>query len=175
MDMETTRNEMPDNAKIFFIKLKNYLDTKLYYYGSIQRYDYFPEFSDIDVAIFCENIESTILKLQNFLNLPRNKFQKFVHRIPRTGKIVYGWKVKYVDNNKKFTMELAIYDETIKEEVLTEKRSKNNIPDYVCILLYILKVLYYKWRILPFNIFVYLKKICLNYLVEGKDSEYIIL
>jgi hypothetical protein len=64
---------------------------------------------------------------------------------------------------------MAIYDEKIKEEVLMEKRSKNNIPDYVCVLLYIIKLLHYKWKILPFDVFYQLKKICLNYLVEGKD------
>ena len=66
--METTKNKMSHFAEKFFHKLKNYLDTKLYYYGSIQRNDYFPNSSDIDVDIFTDNEQSTITKLQNFLH-----------------------------------------------------------------------------------------------------------
>lgn len=173
--METTKNKMPNSAEIFFTKLKNYLDTKLYYYGSVQRFDYFPKFSDIDVAIFSNNIDSTISKLQIFLNTKKQKFRKFVHRLPRTGKVVYGTKVKYVDPDKKFTVEMAIYDEKIKEEVLMEKNTKNNVPFYISFLLYIIKFLYYELNILPFDTFNKLKRLCLNELLEGKDAEYVIL
>ena len=175
MEMEITKNEMSNNAKKFFTKLTNYLDTKIYYYGSIQRYDYIPDFSDIDVAIFCDNIDSTISRLQNFLNVKKSNFKRFVHRLPRTGKVVYGQKIKYVDPDNTFTAEMAIYDEKIKEEVLMEKRTKNNIPFYISFFLYIIKFLYYKLRILPFKVFFKLKQICLNNLVEGKDAEYVIL
>ena len=173
--METTKNDLPENIKYFFAKLKNYLDTELYYYGSIQRYDYFPEFSDIDVAIFCENEESTIAKLQYFLNVEKNSFKKFVHRLPKNGKVIYGHKIKYFDSHKQFTVEFAIYNKKNKAEVLQEKITKNNMPFYISFILYILKYLHYKLQILPFNVFMQLKKLCLNYLVEGKDTEYVIL
>ena len=58
--METTKNIMPEYNRIFFEKLKNYLDMKIYFFGSIQRDDYFPKNSDIDVALFTHNIKSTI-------------------------------------------------------------------------------------------------------------------
>ena len=67
--METTKNKMPEYNNIFFEKLKNYLDTKLYFFGSVQRPDYFQKGSDIDVAIFTDNIKSTVTKLQSFLNV----------------------------------------------------------------------------------------------------------
>ena len=175
IEMEKTKNKMPNNAKIFFTRLKNYLDTNLYYYGSIQRYDYLPKFSDIDVAIFCDNIDSTISKLQTFLNVNKNSFRKFIHRLPRTGKVIYGQKIKYVDPYKTFTVEMAIYDEKQKQEVLMEKKTKNNIPFYISFFLYIIKFLYYELRILPFKVFFKIKKYCLNELIEGKDTEYIIL
>jgi hypothetical protein len=173
--METTKNDLPENTKYFFAKLKNYLDTELYYYGSIQRYDYFPEFSDIDVAIFCENEVSTIAKIQYFLNEKKSSFKRFIHRLPNNGKIIYGTKIKYADKYKKFTVEFAIYNKKNKEEVLEEKIKKNNMPFYISYMLYILKFLYYKLQILPFDVFMKLKKICLNYLVEGQDTEYVIL
>ena len=70
--METTKNKLPVFAEHFFKKLGDYLDTKIYYYGSIQRSDYFPDSSDIDVDIFTENENSTITKLQHFLKIDRN-------------------------------------------------------------------------------------------------------
>ena len=34
--METTKNKMPEHNAIFFEKLKIYLDTKIYFFGSVQ-------------------------------------------------------------------------------------------------------------------------------------------
>jgi predicted nucleotidyltransferase len=61
--METTRNNLTPYSKHFFDSLSNYLDTKLYFFGSIQRRDYFPNSSDIDVDIFTDNEPGTILKI----------------------------------------------------------------------------------------------------------------
>ena len=72
--METTKNEMDTYSKIFFFKLGNYLDTQIYYFGSIQRNDYFPGKSDIDVDLFTYNTQSTIIKLQNFLGIEKIQF-----------------------------------------------------------------------------------------------------
>ena len=58
--METTKNEIPEYNKIFFEKLKNYLDMKIYFFGSVQRNDYFPKSSDIDVALFTEPFKKPI-------------------------------------------------------------------------------------------------------------------
>ena len=54
--METTRNELPQNTKKFFYNLGEYLDTKVLFYGSIQRADYVPGKSDIDVVIIDGNV-----------------------------------------------------------------------------------------------------------------------
>ena len=67
--METTKNVLPENVKFFFNNLSDVLDTKLLFFGSVQRDDYFPGKSDIDVAIFTDNVKSTISKLQHYLHL----------------------------------------------------------------------------------------------------------
>jgi len=74
--METTKNKLPDDINAFFSKLSKYLDTKLLFYGSVQRSDYFPGSSDIDVDIFTDNVDSTITKLQHFLNVKKSKFKR---------------------------------------------------------------------------------------------------
>ena len=71
--METTNNKLTSEQMKFFKKLSNYLDTKLYYYGSIQRKDYFPGTSDIDVCIFTDNNTETKYKLISFLGLKKNE------------------------------------------------------------------------------------------------------
>ena len=76
--METTKNKLSPYATTFFNKLGNYLDTKLYYYGSVQRNDYFNDDSDLDVAIFTDNVSSMLSKINNFLNVKKYEFKKFV-------------------------------------------------------------------------------------------------
>ena len=38
--METTKNDLPQKTKLFFYKLSDYLDTKILYFGSVQRTDW---------------------------------------------------------------------------------------------------------------------------------------
>ena len=50
--METTKNDLPKKVKKFFYELSDYLDTKLLYYGSIQRSDYVPGGRAVHARIF---------------------------------------------------------------------------------------------------------------------------
>jgi hypothetical protein len=172
--METTKNELPPYAKQFFHRLGNYLDNKIYFYGSIQRNDFFPESSDIDTEIFTDNESSTIIKLQNFLGVKRYEFKKFIYKLHKTNKIVYGKKIKYNDPKNNFKTEISIYHEKDKHDVLTEHNSKVLLPFYVSFLLIFLKMLYYNIGILPKNIYIFLKKFVMNYMVEGEDVEFIV-
>jgi hypothetical protein len=173
--METTVNQMSDYATEFFHKLSNYLDTKIYYYGSVQRVDYFPQSSDIDVDIFTDNEQSTITKMQNLLGIERHEFKKFVYKLHKTNKLVTGYKVQYKDIEHNFATEMSIYNEKNKENVLNEHNSKIKLPFYISVILIILKTFYYNLGILPKNVFLNIKKFLMNYLVEGEDVEFIIL
>jgi hypothetical protein len=173
--METTKNKLSPFAEDFFNRMRNYLDTKLYFYGSIQRYDYFPESSDIDVDIFSSNEKSTITKLQNFLGVDRNEFKKIIYRLQKTNKVVHGYKIKYDDEENDFSCELSIYNENIKEEILKEHVSKVNFPFYITALLVILKTLYYKIEIVPKFLYFYFKNLILNTAIrEGKPTDFIL-
>ena len=79
--METTKNELSPFEKVFFQKLSEYLGEPIYFYGSIQRDDYFPQLSDIDIDIFSYNEKDTVFKLQNYLNLERSDIKQFVYKI----------------------------------------------------------------------------------------------
>jgi hypothetical protein len=171
--METTKNEMPEYAKHFFNKLTNYLDTKLYFYGSIQRKDYFPKSSDIDVDLFTDNMNSTISRLQHFLGTQKSEFKKFVYKLHKTNKVVFGYKIKYKNLDKHFSTEISIYDEKYKDAVILEHNSKSILPFYISWLLIILKCFYYNLNIIPKEYYKYFKSIIMNYMVEGRDVEFI--
>ena len=95
--METTKNQLTPYESNFFNKLKIYLDTPLYFYGSIQRDDYKSGYSDIDIDIFTENMNSTIVKLQNFFN--SNQYKKIIIKPQDKKGIINGYKFKYSSVN----------------------------------------------------------------------------
>jgi predicted nucleotidyltransferase len=171
--METTKNEMPPYAKYFFNKLSIYLDNKMYYFGSIQRNDYFPKSSDIDVDLFTDNETSTIIKLQNFLGIKRDEFKKFVYKLHKSNKLVHGYKVKYKDEINKFSTEISIYNEKNKEDVLLEHNSKVHLPCYISVMLIVLKYFYYDLQFLSKDVYKSLKKFVIDNLVEGRPSEFV--
>ena len=117
--------------------------------------------------------QSTIIKLQNFLDVEKYKFKKFVYKLHKTKKVVYGYKVKYEDPTNKFFTEISIYEEKDKEAVLIEHNSKALLPFYVSWLLIVLKLFYYNLGILSEDIYTYFKKIIMNFMVEGEDVEFI--
>jgi len=173
--METTKNEMPEYAKNFFHRLSNYLDTKIYYYGSVQRGDYFPNSSDIDVDIFTDNDSSTISKLKNFLDVEKIQFNKFIYKLHKSDKLVHGYKVQYNDSLNNFSTEISIYNEKYKENVLIEHNAKTNIPFYATYFLILLKVLYYNLGIISEANYKNIKNFIMNYVIEGQDCEFVVI
>jgi hypothetical protein len=168
--METTENKLTHYQSIFFNKLRNYLDTKLYFYGSIQRKDYFPGFSDIDVDIFTSNENSIISKLISFLNVKRYQFKKIIWKLNNTDYIANGYKIMYIDPNGELTVELSIYNEKYKNAILNEHLSKKYLPIHATVLLVLLKFVYYKLKIISHNYYASTKKLILSSFI-GKNTD----
>ena len=139
--METTKNNLPPNVKEFFYNLSEYLDTKMLYFGSVQRSDYVPGKSDIDVDIFTDNENSIIGKMQHFLGVSKKEFKSIVWIIDDVP--VYGRKIKYSKPDEQLEAEFSIYNEKFRDAVIKEHTRKFILPIYVIILLYILKFFYY--------------------------------
>ena len=173
--METTKNEISEYNTIFFEKLKNYLDMKIYFFGSVQRDDYFPISSDIDVALFTDNIKSTINKLQIFLNKEPNEFKTFVWRLNYDNSLVKGYKILYKEPENELTVEFCIYDEKYKYPILEEHNGKRVLPFYATYALVIIKYLFYTLNIMPKEWFVYLKKIIFTKFIFLKEDDFIVL
>ena len=109
--MENTKNKLSDYASFFLDQMSNSLDTKLYFYGSVQRYDYYDNQSDIDIDIFADNVSSMKYKLSNFLSKYNDdKEVKFNYFILKTkyNKIIKGCKVSFKNKQHKLFLEKPI-------------------------------------------------------------------
>lgn len=173
--METTKNKIPDSAKLFFDNMSEYLDTKLLYFGSVQRSDYFPGKSDIDIDIFVDNVESAIYKMQQVMKKPREEFKKIVWRLRYNGRVVKGYKTKYEDPNGEFIAEFSIYNNKFKDDILVEHLGKTVIPFYVTWLLVILKTLHYRLGVIEMETFNFFKRKILTVCLGIPEDEFIVL
>jgi len=172
--METTKNDLPKNVKRFFYQLGDYLDTKLLYFGSVQRSDYVPGKSDIDVDIFAENEYSLMVKMQHFLHVSKKDFKKVAWIIKDTP--TYGYKLKYENEKEGINAEFSIYNDRFKDVILAQHNSKHVLPFYVSILLYILKFFYYQIPLLDKKNYGYYKRVILNGTMgEEIDAKFLVL
>ena len=165
--MNQVRESLPKPVKDFFYKLSDYLDTELYFYGSINRSDYIHGQSDIDLAIFTDNENSVISKLQHFLHVKRDAFDKVVWKL--RGTIVYGYKIK-CEEFMDIKCEIAIYNTNYKETILEEFKSNDYIPWHIAILLYIIKTIHYTIPILSKPTYMKLKVYIFNTLLNNKKD-----
>jgi len=172
--METTKNKLTPFEEDFFNKLRNYIDKPIYFYGSIQRDDYFPQQSDIDIDIFSDNIQSTLQLLQNFLNSSNNSFQKSLYKMDKTNIVIPGYKSKYIDEANHLTIEIAVYEDKYKEPILREHQSKFSVPFSITVFLIFLKILHYHLGILPIFYYSRFKKYLTNFFDNNK-AEFIII
>ena len=166
--MNTIRDDFPKDIKDFFKRLENYLDTELYFYGSVNRSDYVHGKSDIDVTVFTENEHSMMNKLQHFLHVKRNAFDKLIWKI--NSNMVYGYKIKcekYIDLN----CEIVIYNNDFKNIILEEQKQYNIIPFYITILLFILKTMYYTFPIISKKTYAEYKRIIFNKIFINKKNN----
>ena len=172
--METTKQQLPESAKLFFDDLSRILETKILFFGSIQRDDYYPGDSDIDVDLFVENTYSTMSILQTYLHIPKEKFKKFVWKL-YNGRVAYGYKVMYKQPEINFAVEFSIYDEKFKEDVLYEHKLKMKLPFYVSWLLMIWKFMFYKLKCVDKETFKIWKKRMLSTFIGLPEDIFVVL
>ena len=171
--METTRNELTPYSKHFFNNLGNYLDTKIYFFGSIQRRDYFPRSSDIDVDIFTDNESSTIMKIQNLLSIDRRDVHKFIYMLPNCNRLVRGTKIQHVDKENNFSTEILVFNDIYKDDVTREHNSKIILPFHISWLLVLLKYVFYDLELISKKMYASLKRRLLN--GSNSNTEFIVV
>lgn len=171
--MNSIREDFPHELKKFFIDLQNYLENELYFYGSVNRSDYVHGKSDIDVALFTDNEYSTISKLQHFLRVKKEAFDKIVWKI--NGEMIYGYKIK-CDKHINSKCEIAIYNTDFKSLLLKEISQYNSIPMHISLLLFILKTLHYTIPVLSPSVYAECKRFIFNKLfINKKDTVFYLI
>ena len=156
--MEDIKDRLGDYRYNYFSNLQKYLDTELYFYGSIKRSDYFQKGSDIDITVITDNVHSTLSKLQNYLNIKKTEIKKIYQKFYiRSKSIVVGYKIKYEDKERNFLFDILIYDEKYRKSVIENLNDINNLPGYMIVILITIKMLYYSLGIISKDIYLYLK------------------
>ena len=164
------QKRLSENQKIFLNSLSNYIDDEIYLYGSIRRMDYIPDKSDLDIDLFTDNENSLIYKLCNFLHLKKNDFRKVVYKIEN--QLIYGYKTKYENPEKKLSVELSIYNQKDKELIIKQHGKADQLPYIIVFLLYIVKLCYYKLSILSNEMYSKIK----NFLIHmSSECNFILL
>jgi hypothetical protein len=171
--METTKNAFQPNVKLFFYNLSEYLDTKLLYYGSIQRIDYIPGKSDIDILIFTDNEYSMISKMQHYLHMSSRDFKKIILQLGDT--VIYGYKLQYINTDEQIIAEFSIYNDRYKDAILNEHTRKFILPFYITVMLYIVKILHYQLHCLTKKQYSTIKRFILNTLMGNDDTKFLLL
>jgi len=161
--MKQYKNRLDDYKYDFFVDLQNYLNENLYFYGSINRLDYFKNNSDIDIAVITENTNSVLFKIQHYLNVEKTNIKKIYQQLNKKNTIVRGYKIVYKDRENNFTFDLVIYDEKYKQMILENIYKHNTMPIVFSILLYILKFLFYKLYVLPKSFYMSIKNMIFYY------------
>lgn len=174
-------NNLSQEAHTFFYELQDYLDndfnTEMYFYGSVQRFDYFPGQSDIDIGILTDNEYSVMNKMQHFLStrtslkVDKKDFIKVAWKL--NGNYIYGYKLKYENPELNVIAEFAIFNNKFKNILVQEHYRTIDIPFFTAFLVLLLKFFYYVIPLLPTKVFAYLKRKLFNENLGIQDSSYL--
>ena len=162
--METTKNPLSESVKTFLSSLKQSLDVELYFYGSVQRMDYFPG-SDIDVSIFADNMTSAVNKISHFLKVDKHKIKKTFSITHGKHNSVFGHKIFYASPDLDSPIEFSIYDKKDKDDVLQRHRAKLSIPIYISGILILFKFLFHSVGVLNLKTYKDIKAFLLSYAI----------
>lgn len=175
MMKKNRKNNLSKEADTFFYELQDYLDndfnTEMYFYGSVQRFDYFPGQSDIDIGILTDNEYSVMNKMQHFLKVNKKDFIKVAWKL--NGRYIYGYKLKYENPELNIIAEFAIFNNKFKTILINEHYRTIDIPFFTAFLVLILKFFYYTIPLLPTKVFAYLKRKLFNENLGIQDSSYL--
>lgn len=152
--MDEIKNKITDYQYNFLKKMEQYIDQKLIFFGSVTRIDFIKNKSDIDVAILSDNVDATLKKLQNFLHIKNSKIRKSIQKFHNySDNLIYGYKINYDDEVNNLYLEILINNKKDEKVINEFIKDNNNIPFYITIILYILKIMYYYLNILSYDTF----------------------
>jgi predicted nucleotidyltransferase len=169
MDYARIKNRLVNDAKKFLVVFSNYLEEPFYYFGSILRPDYISGSSDIDIAIFTENEDSTISKILAYCKLPKSCVKQVVWILPDST-TTYGYKIQHTMDRENI-FEYSIYNTQFKDKILAQYLDKKSLPIYTSICLQIIKIMYYQLHVISGKTYSETKRYLLSYGLGQKDED----
>lgn len=169
--MEDIKERLSEKNYHFLKKIQDYIGSELIFFGSIKRIDFLQKYSDVDIAIISDNVENTLVRLKNFLNIDNGKIRKIFQRFSNNNNIVYGYKTNYNDIDNDLSLEIVLYDEKYRKQIINSVNNINNFPFYITYILFIIKLLHYKLNIISNKTLKFFKKkLMSNYLNQKEDN-----
>lgn len=172
MDENQFNQNMTPQMRRYFANIERTFGLKLYFYGSIKRYDYFPNESDIDIDIFAENPDSLKFQLKQYFRLKTKKIKNvmtYINGIP-----IHGYKFSHLNQKLQIKCEFSVYPSQYKKLILQEHLKKTRLPFIGTFCLLIVKTMYYSLNLLDLNTYKQLKKYILSTVVGYKDPPFVI-
>lgn len=159
MDINNTfiKSRLTEEQILFIENLQDLIQTKIYFYGSIERKDYFNGKSDIDIDIFPANVQSTLFKLRQVGMVPNNevKYVKWSLFMPEKHKFKC---IKVSVKNNNVSLEINIYNQNKRNEVLNARKYQlqqfNTGLQYI---LMIFKKMHYEYGIITIDTLMKIK------------------
>lgn len=172
--MHEIKEKVPEKTHYFLTTFEKYVDKKFIYFGSVQRIDFIQKYSDIDIAIISDNVEETITRLKNFLQIDNRKIRKIFQKMPNNNTIIYGYKTNFDDIDNNLSIEIMIYDEKYTDIVYENIKKTNNLPFYITYSLLLLKIFHYYLHIISHETLKFIKKQIMNtYLHQNLNDNLI--
>ena len=158
MELEEVKDKLGKNQYNYFLQIKEQIDLPLYFLGSITRCDYIKGKSDLDIEVFTDNFDSTILKMEYLFDYyQRKRTRNFIvfkiNNIP-----ISGYKYYFKDKQRNICFDFTIYNKSSKNIVLHHRIIEKNLPYLLSLFLVMIKILYYHLSIINNSIYSYIKK-----------------
>jgi len=167
--MEEIKYRLTEQNYHFLKKFQESIGSELIFFGSIKRCDFLQKYSDIDIAIISDNVENTLAKLKNFLNMDNQKIRKIFQKFKYPdSNIVNGYKITYKDIDNDIIFDIMVYDEKYRIPVMNNINKINNLPTYMIFLMCILKYLYYTLGLLTKGMFLDVKNFIFTWYFTNK-------
>jgi len=173
-NIEDIKGNLREQDYYFLKQIQQYINTDLYFYGSVTRFDYFPGKSDIDVIIITDNVNSIVKQLQGYLKVNRDAIEKTINYMDDDNSMTYAYKINYTNLENELSLEIFVYDEKYREKLIRNINKKNNLPFYIIAILYIIKFITYTLRLLSEEQFKYVKNTFINLYMRQTTQKHMV-
>ncbi len=156
----------------YLVELEQFINAKIYFYGSIEREDYFIGKSDLDIDIITPNIHSTLFKLRQFIGIPNHEVLHVKWKTYNPQE--YNFEcLKIKHNNGIVNLEISIYDEKYRNKLKIVRDFKRNmLSPFLVYSLIMIKFFYYHLNLLSNSQMKEIKRYVMNDLCGHKDEYF---